>query len=189
MRSHVAICAVLLVLAMFASAAERKDAPAPALGEQGEGGDISLGGIVFLRQAQNFGTGLDATVSHYFTKHFGIAANADLLRSDFVQFRENGYRAGPTVRFNRSSRVRLFARSLFGYSRFRETNTGPRRPYVNGFSFLVGAGGDLRLTGPIYARLAGDYEQNPDVPAPRPAVTHLLRLTMGLSYRFGGAGQ
>lgn len=182
------ICAVL-VLALFANAADRKDIPYPALGNPGEATDISLGGVVFVRGGMNTGTGLDATVSHYFTRHFGIAADADVLRSEFVQFREYGYRAGPTVRFSRIWRVQPFAHSLFGYSRFKETNTGPQRPYVNGFSFLMGAGGDVRLAGPISARLAADYEQNPDVPSPRSAATRMLRFTMGLSYRFGGVGR
>jgi hypothetical protein len=139
----------------------------------------------------NTGTGLDATVSHNFSKHYGIAADADILRSDFVNFREYGYRAGPTVRFNRISRVQPFARSLFGYSRFKETNTGPQRPYVNGFSFVAGAGADLRLVGPISARLAADYEQNPDIHNPQTgtAAMRLLRFTMGFSYRFGAAGR
>ena len=169
-----------------------KGHPVSCLGKcRGGASDVSLNGIVFVRGGMNTGTGLDATVSHYFTKHFGIAADADILRSDFVNFREYGYRAGPTVRFNRIWRVQPFARSLFGYSRFKETNTGPQRPYVNGFSYLVGAGSDVRLAGPIYGRLAGDYEQNPDVhnPQTRTAATRLLRFTMGFSYRFGATGR
>lgn len=191
MRSHVMICAVL-VLALFANAEERRDVPSPALTSSwgsGKVNNISMSEIGFVRGGMNTGTGLDAAVSHYFSKHFGVAADADLLRSDFVNFSEYGYRVGPTVRFNPAWRIQPFARSLFGYSRFRENNTGPQRPYVNGFSYLVGAGGDVWLAGPISARLAADYEQNPNVPDPRPAATRMLRFTMGLSYQFGSAGR
>jgi hypothetical protein len=187
-RSYVLICAVL-VLALFANAAELKDAPSPALIIPGEDNDISLGGIVLDRGIGNIGTGMDASVSHYFTRHFGIATGADLLRSDYVQFKEYGYRAGPTVRLNGIWGVQPFVRSLFGYSRFKETSTGPTQPYVSGFSYLVGTGGDLRLSGLIFARVAADYEEDPNALHPHNIPTRVLRLSMGLSYRFGGAGR
>ena len=189
MRSYGLICAVL-VLALFANAVERKDAPAPALRIPGEDSDISLSGIVQVRPDQTksglqiqLGTGMSATVSHYFTRHFGISADADFMRSDYVQFQGYGYRAGPTVRLNHVWRVEPFARALFGYSRYKETNTGPKLPYVSGLSFLAGGGGDLRLSGSIFARLAADYEQQTDSPRPHYATARMLRDTMGLSYR------
>ena len=120
-----------------------------------------------------------------FTRHFGFSADADLLRSDYVQFREYGFRAGPTVRFFQTARMEPFARALIGYSRFKETITGPNEPYVSGVSYLVGMGDDVRLAGPVWARVAGDYEQNSSV---GPKATRLLRISFGFTYKFNRFG-
>jgi hypothetical protein len=42
-------------------------------------------------------------------------------------------------------------------------------------------GGDVRVTGPVWARVAGDFEQNSNV---GPKATRLLRISFGFAYKF-----
>jgi len=174
----------LLSLAAFSVAEKPPDAePAPAVSMVPvEANEVSLSGVFFERENMNAGKGMSTSLTHYFTGHFGFTADADILKSDFALFREYGYRAGPTVTFLRSYRVQPFAHFLMGYSRFKEINTGPQRPYVSGFSYMPGGGADVRLIGSVFARVAIDGEVDPDT---GPSVTHVMRLSFGLNYKFG----
>jgi hypothetical protein len=156
--------------------------PVPALSSIGENTEASVNGDILVRGGPNTGEGMNASLTHYFTRHFGVTADADILKSDFRLFREYGYRAGPSVTFLRTSRIQPFVQALFGYSRFKETVTGPRRPYVSGFSYMMGAGGDVRLVGPVFARLAVDGQVDPSTHGND---THVLRISFGLAYKFG----
>lgn len=154
----------------------------PALSSiTGKNNEASVNGVLLVRGGPNYGEGMNASLTHYFTRHFGVVTDAEVLKSDFQLFREYGYRAGPTVTFLRTPRIQPFAHVLFGYSRFKEKMTGPHLPYVGGFSYMAGAGSDARLAGPVFARVAVDGQVDPDVRG----ATHLLRISFGLTYKFG----
>jgi hypothetical protein len=187
---------LLLVVALLSltvasnaqSANEKNSQPAPALSGSGvTNDDVSLGYILTVRHDPwSTGYGVDGTVSHYFTRYFGFSAEADVLRSDQWSLAAYGFRGGPTVRFRQISRLQPFTRALFGYGRLKEIENGPTRPYANGFSYVLGAGSDVRLAGPFVARFSGDFENDPGVG--RIANNRLVRIGMGLAYRFGGYG-
>jgi len=166
--------------------------PVPAITKApGDSNDVAVSAIILARGGENFsnspsdwhaGTGAEATITHYFTRHLGFTAETDLLKSNFVLFREYGFRGGPTFRLFLSPRFQPFGRALFGYSRYKETNTGPTRPYEQGFSYIVGGGSDIRIVGQIFARVSGDFEANP---AFADVKTHAIRVGIGLKYAFG----
>ena len=184
MRSRLLLLVVLFSLTLFSNAQKPvgPTQPVPALTSIGENNEASVNGVLLVRGGPNTGEGLSASLTHYFMRHFGVTADADVLKSDFVLFREYGYRVGPTVTFLRTSRIHPFAHALFGYSRFKETMTGPHRPYVNGLSYMAGAGGDVRLAGPVFARLAVNGQVDPSTHENK---TRLLRISFGLTYKFG----
>ena len=85
--------------------------PVPALSKApGDSNDAAVSGILLMRGGQNFsnspsdwhaGDGAEATITHYFTRHLGFTGEADLMKSNFVEFREYGFRGGPTFRLIR----------------------------------------------------------------------------------------
>lgn len=184
MRSQPVLCAVvLLICAVSAWGAE--PGPAPALGLLPvDTNQFAMSGGVLMKQKMNTGEAADAEYTHYFTRNLGFTADADLLRSNYQAFREYGYRFGPTYRFIPNQRVQLFPRALFGYARFKSGLTGPRRPYQDGFSYALGGGADIWLTGPWSARVTGDFEDCVDsFGAANP--TRFLRVEFGFKYSFG----
>ncbi len=174
------IATFLLTLAVVSWA--QQSVPVPALSKApGDRNDAAVSAIILMRGGENFGKGAEATITHYFTRHLGFTGETDLLKSNFVEFREYGFRGGPTYRLLRWDRYQPFARALFGYSRFKETVTGPNRPYEEGLSYIVGGGADVRILGQIFARVSGDFEANPSFDGNK---TRALRLGIGLKYAF-----
>lgn len=177
------ILVLISLLSLAVSAWSQTSVPAPALSKvSSNSNDVAVSGIVLVRDNANTGLGGDVALTHYFMKYLGFTGEADLLKSNYVELREYGFRGGPTFRLFPSSRFQPFARGLFGYSRYKETVTGPNRPYINGFSYILGGGTDIVLVGPLSARLSGDFEDDPSFVGNK---TRLLRFGFGLKYSFG----
>lgn len=188
MRSRLLLLIALFTLTMFSNAEEpnsQRALPTPALSTSGEGNEMSVDGIVFVRGGMNMGDGMDASLTHYFTRHLGFTADADDLTSNFVLFHEYGFRGGPTYTLRPKSRFQPFGRALFGYSRFKEINNGPTRPYVGGLSYLAGVGTDVRVVGSMFTRFAADYENDPHTGID---TTRVFRMSVGVTYKFGRYG-
>ena len=183
---------VLLSLAVVSNAGAQATEPAPSLAGTGfTNNQIALSPIVTVRHNPlSSGYGADGTVSHYFTRYLGFSADADVYRSDQWLQAGYGFRGGPTVRFRRASRLQPFARALFGYARLKEIQTGPTRPYIDGFSYVLGGGADVMLVGRFAARLAADFENDPGVGRSNENLhNRLIRIGVGVSYHFGKYGR
>ncbi len=181
------ILVLIPLLSLAVSAWAQTLLPAPALSKvSSNSNDLAVNGIVLVRDNANTGSGGEVALTHFFMRHLGITSEADLLKSNFVGLREYGFRGGPTYRFFLSSRFQPFARGLFGYSRYKETITGPNEPYINGFSYILGGGSDVVLLGPLSARLSGDYEGNPSFNGIK---TRMVRFGFGLKYSFGAGSR
>lgn len=198
MKSRLVVLVLVFVLSTLASAQQRpaKEAlPAPALSNVPEEDEIAISPIVNLHSDGNAGYGTNATLSHYFTRRFGITADGEYLTSNLYDLHEYAFRVGPTVRFHEKGRVQPFARGLLGYARVKATYTADQKsiggpissyPYDDSASFLLGAGADIALMGPLSARVAGDFIDDLGTHNDK---TRMLRLGVGIVYRFGLGGQ
>jgi hypothetical protein len=179
-----------LLLALAVSTWGQNVLPAPAItSAAGGNNDIAVSGIVSLRQGGNTGIGMDASASRFFTKHLAFTVEADDLKSDFVSFREYGFRGGATYRLFSARRVQPFVRGLAGYSRLKELPTGTNEPYVSGFSYIAGGGADVLVVGALAARVSADLENDPSFTNKLTGVhysVHVGRIGFGLKYSFGG---
>jgi hypothetical protein len=152
--------------------------------------EVSVSSMVNFHTDLNTGYGVSTDSLHYFTRLFGVAADAEYLTSNVYNLTEYAFRAGPTVRIHDSRRFTVFAKGLAGYARYKATYTAPQNqksfkgpdPYENAPSMLVGVGTDVHLAGGLSARVAGDLLY--DVGS-RNDSTRLLRLSMGFAYSFG----
>ena len=195
MKFRLLLLVFVFIFCTLVPAADKGAQPAPALSGLPGVNEIAIGPMFNLHTDLNTGYGVNATLSHYFTRHFGISSDSEYLKLDTRDLTEYAFRAGPSIHFYEKGRFRPFARALVGYARWKATYTVPSSqlpfrgpagsyPYDGGLSFLVGAGTDIRVSGPISARVAGDFMD--DGPTHNDK-TRLVRLSVGLTYRFGGA--
>jgi len=182
-RQRSALLSVVFLILAASAWGENATPPSPLAGASDNSNEIAVSGAVMLRHELNTGTGVDAAITHYFVRNLGFTADADLMRSNYLDFREYGFRGGPTFRLLPERRLQFFAHGLFGYARFKDTGTGSARPYENGFSYVAGGGADVRVAGPISARMSGDFEHFTATGGANP--TRLLRFGFGLKYSFG----
>jgi opacity protein-like surface antigen len=197
-KSRLLLLFVALVLCTLAPAAEHSEnatQTTPALSNVPEEVGISVTPLASFHTNADIGYGMNATLSHYFTRRFGISADGEYLKSNMYDLHEYAFRAGPTIRFAKIGRIQPFARGLAGYARVKATYTpdqlpfkGPAGsyPYDDSFSFLIGAGVDVALAGPFSARVAGDFLDDLGTHNDK---TRLLRLGAGIVYHFGGLGR
>lgn len=139
-----------------------------------------------VRHSDHTGEAADIALTHYFTRNLGFTADGDLLKSNYQDFREYGYRFGPTLRLVANRRLQLFTRGLFGYARFKDGLTGPHRPYEDGFSYTLGGGADTRIAGPLSVRVSGDFEDCTGASSAA-TPTRYLRIGFGFKYGFGSS--
>jgi len=191
-KSQLTIMLLVLLVASTLMWAQEPAAPtpAPASGSEVVRDEVAGGGVLMFRGGGNWDTnptkwklggGGEISIAHYFSKHFGLTAGGDLLYTKYLNFWEYGYRAGPIVRFRASRRMEPFLRGMGGYSRYKQTGTGPGMPYISGGSYIVGGGVDWWLTGGLSLRTALDFEGNPSFGTGR---TRLFRFTAGFKYAF-----
>jgi hypothetical protein len=183
MKTYLLVAIATLLLTASSLAQPSGAPPASMSRPQVDDEEFAVSYLTFLRHDWNTGQGVEWTASHYFTKHLAFSADGEALNSTYSQFREYGLRGGPTLALFRVSRLQPFVRALAGFSHFRADYTGATQPYVNGFSYELGSGCDVRITGPVAARVAAGFEHDPNVPG---STTRLLRLAVGLNYHFGG---
>jgi hypothetical protein len=177
MRTRV-LC-VVTAMFLLACCGFGQRAPVPALSSP-LGDDLSVSYMLVAKDSSlNVGNGADFTSTHYFTEHLGISAQTEAMRMDRFQVREVAARMGATYRFNVGANYQPFVRVFAGYSGVSATYFGPTRPHKYGGSLLAGAGTDVRVRGPLFARLTLDAVDNWD------AKTRFARGAVGFAYHFG----
>lgn len=170
-----------IVTAMFllAGFCMGQRAPVPALSSP-LGDDVSASYMLVVKdRSLDSGNGADFTSTHYFTYHLGISAQVEAMRTDRFKVREAAVRMGATYRFNVGANFQPFVRAFAGYSGVSATYFGPTNPTKSGGSLLAGAGTDIRVRGPLFARFTLDAVDNWD------AKTRFARGAVGFGYHFG----
>lgn len=172
-------CCAMLVMALL-SAICFAQAPVPVL--VGSPNEMSANFLLPVKGSSlaESGYGGHITSTRYFTQHFGAELQADYERTNWCDFREQGVRVGPIVRFASKQSVQPYMEVLVGYARVRAAYLRPVNSFHGGGSALIGGGLEYRLSSGWYAKTGLDFESD------WAASTKLARGNVGLSYRFGG---
>jgi hypothetical protein len=155
--------------------------PVPAL-RTPVGDDVSVGYMLVVKDSGlNLGNGVEFKSTHYLTRHIGFSAEAEAMQvTPRWNLSEIAARGGATYRFNIGANFQPFVQALAGYASVTATSYfGPGKHTKVGGSLLGGAGADVRVRGPLFARITADVVDNWD------AKTRFVRGTAGIAYHFG----
>ena len=170
------MCAIVVLLSVCVLAQRGPTSPLATP----SGNEVSASFVLVAKDtSMNLGNGSYFTATHYFTQHIGLTGNGEFLHVNAYNLDEKLLMLGATYNLFPGAKYQPWAHFLAG-GNWITCCVGKRaRSWDHARTFEPGAGVDIRLHGPLYAKIGIDYVDSYN------AHWQHVQGVMGFSYHFG----